>query len=123
MVRSGLSVSAEAPGSHALTDLLTQAVGLSRRMLAAARGGDWDGLAALEAERGRVLERVAGFDARRLPQPLRRQVAASIADILRCNEDTIALTRDWMATLRRVIDDDALRAAVGRLPGVPGDRA
>lgn len=107
----GWSVSArDAPA--AVLDLLQQAAAITAQMLERARADDWDALGELEAERQGLLTRIDGIGYRSLSPAERPRARAMIEAMLRDNEQTTDLARDWMVALRRVLSHDDIRERI-----------
>lgn len=101
-------------GAHGLTAY--EAVsGLSVQMLAAARAGDWDGLATL-ASRGAASIRMAGAGAAPLAagSECRASKVALIHELMARDREIRALTEPWTESLAALLHGGAAPRTAGR---------
>lgn len=81
------------------------ALELTERMLACARSAQWDQLVELEKARGELLADIGRQGAEVLREPGAREHRRRILErMIACDEEITALTQDWMAELRQVLD-------------------
>jgi hypothetical protein len=81
-----------------------RALELTRAMLEAARGSDWDRLVRLEQERALLVERLSVEDPDPGHDPASREHKREIiVEMLRLDEQIQMLTQDWMHELRDVL--------------------
>jgi flagellar protein FliT len=89
---------------QAVLALYERMLALTRDMLEAARGSDWDGLVQRERERAGLTDQIKEHD----PDPgraaaTRERKRAIIVDILKTDEQIQVLSQDWMHELREVL--------------------
>jgi len=97
-------VPADDPLHAAPIEVLAGAVALSRKMLDAAKAGDWTALAALECERSRLFGSELAVTLAGVPANRVLQFREALATCLRLNDETAALTAAHMQRLRQLVD-------------------
>lgn len=91
---------------------------LSRAMLEAARGSNWDQLVALERERTHVVEQLRHADLDPGQDPaIRARKRDVIQAVLQCDEQIALLTQDWMHELREVLGSISAEQRLSRTYG------
>lgn len=95
---------ADDPLYAAPIEVLAGAVALSRKMLDAAKAGDWTALAALEGERSRLFGSELAATLAGVPANRVLQFREALATCLRLNDETAALTAAHMQRLRQLVD-------------------
>jgi flagellar protein FliT len=91
------------------------ALELTERMLTCARSAQWDQLVELEKERGMILEGIGRGNAQAGRSGADRDGKRRILQrMISCDQEIAALTQDWMAELRQILNSADTRNKLER---------